>query len=197
MPKNTSCEADVAIADRFGRKSETVCNRSRSEAENCLRKGEYMDMESKIRRLEDNLITIGTGVVLFAVWAVVKYILTLYSEGLQQAVATYQEEGTALYVISYVFMMFDFLLRCFIGFSARAEGIGEKKGNAYIILACVLFLVYFLSVLIEAFFIIFFPNDILYLLITIFIDATSVFFTADLIFSAVSVRKLRKQKEGV
>ena len=156
-----------------------------------------MNMEAKIRRLEDNLITLGTGVVLFAVWTIVRYMLTLYSEGLRQAAASYQEEGTAVYVISYALMMSDFLLRCFVGFSARAEGMGSKKGNGYVFWACILLLLYVLSVLIEIFLIFVFADDILNMIITMFIDATSAFFTADLIFSAVSVRKLRKKKEAL
>ena len=154
-------------------------------------------MEAKIRRLEDNLITLGTGVVLFAVWTIVKYMLTLYSEGLRQAAASYQEEGTAVYVISYALMMSDFLLRCFVGFSARAEGMGSKKGNGYILWACVLLFLYALSVLLEAVFFFFLAEDVLNMIITMFIDATSAFFTADLIFSAVSVRKLRSQREAL
>ena len=84
--------------------------------------------------------------------------------------------------------------------SARAEGIGQDKGRAYIVLAAVMLVLGILSwipMLIN-----FGGQDqaekrpLLDFLISLVVDATSLTLMGKLLYNAVKVKKLRRQLEG-
>ena len=99
-------------------------------------------MELELRRCRSTLRIVGTGVIAFAVWAALKPLLLLLMVP-EEAVdsALFQELPqigkliAVLVIILIVALGIGF--RLYLGFSARAEGLGNRKGNAYVILAFV------------------------------------------------------------
>ena len=106
-------------------------------------------MGAKTRRLENNLMTVGTGVAAFGVWALVKYILTAFV--LNEEIEDSMEPSSlkVIYIFVFSLTLLDFLMRCFIGFSARAEGKGKNKGVFYLVITVLLILIYAFNIVVE------------------------------------------------
>lgn len=157
------------------------------------------NLEILLRRNLDTIFIVGTGTILMAVWGIAKLIaLAVLSEaGIESVVGPFPDDGApALYYRFFgFFILLDFLLRIVIGRRARAEGRGKKQGSLYIVLAGFLCLNYLMSVVGRAVNLYFERSDIEDTLIMIVIDATSMVILAELIVSAVRIRKLTRQME--
>ena len=109
-------------------------------------------MEAKIRRLENNLVTLGTGVVILSLWTLFKTILyvIVYWGKIKDLTSTLQPMETAL-VFGMVFaaVLIEFVLHSFIGLSARKEGEGKKIRPIYLIITEIILLLYAALILIE------------------------------------------------
>ena len=149
-------------------------------------------MGAKTRRLENNLMTVGTGVAAFGVWAFVKYILTAFV--LNEEIEDSMEPSRlkVIYIFVFSLTLLDFLMRCFIGFSARAEGKGKNKGVFYLVITVLLILIYAFNIVVEIIGYITFPPALLTMVVTLLIDVTSAAMLVELFVSSVKLRKLRR-----
>ena len=106
----------------------------------------------RLRRSQATLFNIGTGIVIFGVWTIVKTLLTLFS-GRYQLFKTAQELSAGseyhvspgifavLLVIMFVIMaFFDIWFRFYVGLHARRDARGKKAGRVYIIITCLMIL---------------------------------------------------------
>ena len=98
----------------------------------------------KLRRSRDTLIIVGSGIILFGVWAAVR----LYSMAFLRKSATLAEireampEGSepasdamilgVMFVMITIVVAFEIGVRLFVGLSAIAEGRGKRSGKLYI-----------------------------------------------------------------
>ncbi len=154
-------------------------------------------MEAKKRRLENNLVTLGTGIIAFGLWAFIKLLLTVFFLGNAYFKDTAEEDRLAALIVTLVVAVLMLLMYVWLGLSARAEGKGKKKNPFYLIVVG----------LISLFNIVTIPLSILYLLtefneiedpltvfVTIIIDVTTMIFLIQLIYSSVLLRKIRKNE---
>jgi hypothetical protein len=106
----------------------------------------------RLRRSQAILFNIGTGIVIFGVWTIVKTLLTLLT-GRYQIFKTAQELSAGseyfvsprifavLLVIIFAAMTFiDIWLRFYVGLHARRDARGKKAGRLYIIITCLMIL---------------------------------------------------------
>ena len=159
-------------------------------------------METELRRRRSELLTLGYGIIAFGLWSVLKtYLYTWVDPIIREADVT-AENRTAAVIVAYIMITMvlavDFGLRLYVGMSARAEGMGKKKGRGYIIVAALMLLIsvllWFLSlgyIQSRA------ENDSLMdYIVSMVVDLTSIAILARLVYNAVKVRQLRRQLEG-
>ena len=159
-------------------------------------------METELRRRRSELLTLGYGIIAFGLWSVLKtYLYTWVDPIIREADVT-AENRTAAVIVAYIMITMvlavDFGLRLYVGMSARAEGMGKKKGRGYIVVAALMLLIsvllWFLSlgyIQSRA------ENDSLMdYIISMVVDLTSIAILARLVYNAVKVRQLRRQLEG-
>ena len=149
-------------------------------------------MGAKTRRLENNLVTLGTGVIAFGLWAFIKLILTVILLGSAYYEDAGEEDQLAAVISTWVIAILTVLR----GMSARAEGKGKHVKPVYLFFAGMICVYSLAIILLEAFYLITDFIDIddpLILVITIFIDVTRMVFLIQLIYSSVALRKIRKQ----
>ena len=159
-------------------------------------------METELRRRRSELLTLGYGIIAFGLWSVLKtYLYTWVDPIIREADVT-AENRTAAAIVAYIMITMvlavDFGLRLYVGMSARAEGMGKKKGRGYIVVAALMLLIsvllWFLSlgyIQSRA------ENDSLMdYIISMVVDLTSIAILARLVYNAVKVRQLRRQLEG-
>lgn len=108
-----------------------------------------------IRRAQDTLVNVGTGVILFGSWEVIKVMLTMIAnrakllDYMKSNIETVTDgpvfSDTALFLIFFsmamVFYGFGLVSRIIIGRSAIAEGKGKKTGSVYLVLTAVMILI--------------------------------------------------------
>lgn len=168
----------------------------------------------RLRRDENTLTVVGSGVILFGVWTVVKMVLhelNRLPEFMAELGADelgFEETGladmgldpkllatvVAFTVVIIVFLM-DLALRVFVGLSARAEGRGRPQGRLYLILAGMLLLlsgVSFCSYVVTYFL----PSDtVVDADAAILVELTSFITLLQMIISAVRVRRARRMEK--
>lgn len=149
-------------------------------------------MGAKIRRTQDNLFVLGTSVIVFGLWNVIKFMIYFFvsSDDLKKSAGDKYYLITAIILWSIIFI--GFLFRCFIGFSARAEGKGKRKSVLYLVLAGITAFVYCTVIAIEIVYLIAHYDHIFTMIVTLIIDVTSFVFLVELIVNSIKVRKLRK-----
>lgn len=149
-------------------------------------------MEVQKRKLEVNLSTLGTGVILFGLWTFIKYALSYVLFGTEFDEAVTAEKLLILNIITWGFVVIALLIQCYIGFSARAEGKGKHKGIFYLILTAIELLLSAISVAIEIAVLFTYHSEIFSLIVTLVIDVTSMVFLAEVLIYSVKLRRLRK-----
>ena len=158
-------------------------------------------METELRRRRTNLFTLGGGVIAFGVWSMLKTYLYMLVDPILILEVPEQYRKTAL-VVAYglvtFFLLIDLGLRLYVGLSARAEGIGQKKGRAYIVLAVLMLIVNIASWLAYLFTYDYKGGDaaLVDYVVSLVVDLTSIVLLAQLIYNAVLVRRLSRQLEG-
>lgn len=161
-------------------------------------------MEKKLRRSQVTLVTLGTGVILFGVWSVVKSLL-YFRTGLFSDLDTQVEPELlpyiklAVVVIVALFVLADLGIRLKIGRRARAEGMGRRQKNGYLILAALIVLVNIIGDLLGVYYIV--KNGVpeqsgLDYVVSVLVDLSSTVLLAELIVTVLRVRKLRAMSEG-
>ena len=148
--------------------------------------------EIKMRRYQNLLTVSGLGVIIFGLWSVLKTILLLF---LKEGILKELPDDTIVRVIVFAFLggvlLVEFLIRLFVGLSARAEGFGKKKGYAYIVVAILMALASVASLVL----LFFDTNDqpIGELIVSVIVEATSLVVTIELLVAAFTVKKLKKE----
>ena len=155
--------------------------------------------EVKLRRYRNLLTVSGLGVIAFGGWSVLKMILVFVMqrdtiEALFAEMAVDSRVKGITIVIVIAIMLIDFLIRIFVGSTARAEGLGKKKGPAYIVFALLLALGSLFSLVL-----LFVDGDslsktpILQTAISVILEITSMVATIELLVAAFTVKKLEKE----
>ena len=164
-------------------------------------------MERELRRYQNLLVCVGSGIILFGLWTLVKGVMTiiLYKEELQEFLLSLgtREEELALMIelVSYFLIILcclDLALRLAVGLSARREGrardqkrhwlIAREDGGADGLLTLTLTsLTMDLKDFNENF------NSIFDGIITVAIDATSVVMIIELFVAGAKVKYLKKK----
>ena len=94
--------------------------------------------QAHIRRIQDTLIIAGDGVIAFGAWTLVKTALFfsfVNGEQLMQELGLDGFPPASLYAVAGVILAIELSVRAYVGFSARSEGRGKKKGPFYLIVA--------------------------------------------------------------
>lgn len=159
-------------------------------------------MEIELRRRRSELLTLGYGIIAFGLWSVLKTYLYTWVDPIFNEVEVQEQYKTAATILAYVMitiiLALDFGLRLYVGMSARAEGMGKKKGRGYIIVAGLMLLVSavlwiaslgYVQSRAES-------ESLMDYVISMVVDLTSIAILARLIYNAVKVRQLRRQLEG-
>ena len=148
--------------------------------------------EIKMRRYQNLLTVSGLGVIIFGLWTVLKTILLLF---LQENMVDDLPDGLFYRVLFFTLiggvLLIDFLIRLFVGLSARAEGFGKKKGYGYIVVAILIAIASLASLVL-----IFFDTadrSILELIVSFIVEATSTIATVELLVAAFTVKRLKKE----
>ena len=161
-------------------------------------------MEKELRRKQVTLVTLGTGVILFGVWSVVKSLL-YFRTGLFADLDAQIEPELLPYiklvtvVIVALFVLADLGIRLKIGRRARAEGMGRRQKNGYLILAALIVLVNITGDLLGVYYIV--KNGVPEqsgpdYVVSVLVDLSSTILLAELIITVLRVRKLRAMSEG-
>ena len=159
-------------------------------------------MQAELRKHQNALIIIGSGVIAFGAWSMIKLFVSfsLSREELRalaiEAFGTEEIDHFAsfiFYAIMAIIPLSVFLMRLYMGLSARAEGRGRKKGVSYLVLAVLFVVANTASILFR--FATFFASshtgdDIVDMIASTVMDATSLITLAELLYSASRVRKL-------
>ena len=153
-------------------------------------------MQRDLRRNENILSVSGVTVILFGVWTAIKLVLyfSLSEDGFRAIPkgSEGQLERLMLTAILVLFIGISMSSRLCVGLSARAESMGRKKGYGYMVLA-VLILTADMVALgfsladIEGNF-----DSWMDLVITLFVETTSMLTIAELIVAAFRVKKLKR-----
>lgn len=178
----------------------------------------------KIRKYRDTLVTGGLALIAFGVWTIIRSVLEISEElgnqlngmtyeGLSEAEMETIRETMAyqsiLYVIiglAIVLMVVDLAIRIYIGLSARAVGLQKKKKNGkerngimWLIFGFLLVAIGIYSLIITLLETgeILKEYSVIYYMVQLFVEATSLVITAELVITGIRLRRLTgKQKES-
>lgn len=153
-------------------------------------------MDVTIRRLENNLITLGTGVIAFGFWSFIKYVLTALATGSKMWEDVDADFKASTVIISWVLILLYALVYLWLGLSARAEGNGRRKRIFYLIVIGVIAFFSTVIIILELLAVIYLNVSIARIAITLIIDATRMFFLTDILYSSVKLRILRKRNRA-
>lgn len=151
-------------------------------------------MDKDTRKKEVNLSTLGTGVILFGAWDLIKFILTylMYKSELEPLIP--EKYKTVILAIVWGVPFVAFLIRLYIGTAAKSESRGKRRRLFYIILSGFLALISTLVVVGEI--VLFFMDTPVTLsaIVSLLLDFTSMAILYELIVNAVSIRRYRKKE---
>ena len=151
-------------------------------------------MDIRARKAEINLKSLGTGVILFSAWTLLKYVLTVVLYDAQINEALNDEMRIWFRIIFYGLLLIAFLIRFYIGKSARSESEGKRKRAFYIILTGIVLIIDLAAIIFEIIKIFIYPYGILSMIVTTMIDITSLVILTELMVNAIILRKLRKKE---
>ena len=161
-------------------------------------------MEKELRKCQNTLVEAGTGVILFAVWSVVKINLyfglsTFDFEEVYHVAADFGLDEKMFLIIMVIviaaILLWQLGIRTYIGLSAAAEGKGKTKGYGYLVWAAIL-VVTDIQINWQAFGVdrILAGEGISVNLITsLCMELASVYVLMELLISGIRVKRLRKK----
>jgi len=159
-------------------------------------------METELRRRRINLLTLGAGVIAFGIWSVLKTYLYIMVDPIPMEFDVPEQFQKKALIVAYVMvtviLLFDLGLRSYIGLSARAEGLGKKKGNAYIVVTAMMLIVNIAAWIVYLF--LYNYDDgheaLMDYVVSLVVDFTSIVILAQLLYNAILVRRLSRELEG-
>ena len=177
----------------------------------------------KIRKYRDTLVTGGLAITAFGIWTVIKSLMEAFTilrplignmsfENLTQVQVKQLREMVAdnslfyfLILLIFIFLVADLSVRVYVGLSARAIGLQKKKRNGkersgivWLIFGVILtaFGVYSLIVSLTSAEELLRTYSIMYFVVSLFVDVTSIFVTAELIVTGFKLRGLTKKQKA-
>ena len=175
----------------------------------------------KIRKYRDTLVTGGLAITAFGIWTVIKSLMEAFTilrplignmsfENLTQVqVKQLREMDNPLFyfliLVIFIFMVADLSVRVYVGLSARAIGLQKKKRNGkerngivWLVFGVILtaFGVYSLIVSLTTAEELLRTYSIMYFVVSLFVDVTSTFVTAELIVTGFKLRGLTKKQKA-
>lgn len=160
------------------------------------------DRESvKYRRNCNTLVVLGTGVVLYGFWTIIKLAMCLIFGFELFDESDLEELGpigiTFVMIILVIIMAIDVLIRLYAGLRARYEGTGKKVGKGYLFWCVWLMLESAFSIFIVVPDVINMQGDFIDTYLSVFMELTSAAMTIEVFLAGISVRRYRKKlKEG-
>lgn len=156
------------------------------------------EIQRNIRKEKNCLTSIGTGVVFFAFWIVVKMVAYLYfSRNEILSDPEVQDMGAGIYFMgSGLFILFSWGVHIYIGLSARAEGNGRRRKGRYMAVLTVWMAIYLCAVFLDIFGLTLQEMDLFDVVASVLIDLTMAVMLSELIVATVRLRKLRRQAGG-
>ncbi len=154
-------------------------------------------MDVKIRRLEVNLSTLGTGVILLSLWNVAKTVLMMFLD--QQDLLgvdhfSPDSHSRTLYtIILWGVVLLDTVLHLLVGLGARAEGHRRPKSAFYLVLDCFLILMSILAVVVEILTLFTASAALISAVITLLIDLGFLGFLLELAVTGFRLRRLKRR----
>ena len=158
-------------------------------------------MERKLRKLENNLVVAGTGLMAFTVWSIIRallFLLTYRKEFTEYITALSEEDGVevppVLVIIVVIFLLMLVALPYFIiGKSARTEGMGKKRKKFFIVLAMIMLIPQTIVVIASISSVFQSEDGLLESLVTAMIDVTTFCVLFETAITAIRIKKYRKQ----
>ena len=162
-------------------------------------------METERRRRQIALYTLGSGVIVFGAWSILKTLLYLWvtpdTAALPDDISPEFEHAARIifYIIIGFFLAADMGLRLYLGLSARAESMGRRKSAAYIVLGSVMLLsnLYIMVyTLLNAAQLRLEKQSAIDYYVSFFVDSTATAMLGELLYNAIRLRQLEKKQEG-
>lgn len=145
----------------------------------------------RLEKYRSSLISSGGAMVFFALWTVIRTIVQIDSQLSARSGSVLTPMIAALVGVS----VLDMILKFYVGFAARVEGLGRKKKRPYIVLGIIIAIVSVLSLVymfVELPFV-YKVSGPLGAIIALVVDATVFYVAMDLVVSALRIRKLEKE----
>ena len=151
----------------------------------------------KYRRNCNTLVVLGTGVILYGFWSIIKLAMCLIF-GVELFEESDLEElgplGISVVMVIVVFVMaIDVFIRLHVGLRARYEGTGQIAGKAYLVGCVWLILESAFAIAIVIPDIIDMKGDFLDTYLSVFMELCSLSFSIEVFIAAISVRRYRKK----
>ncbi|MBP5261890.1 MAG: hypothetical protein J6Z43_07185 [Clostridiales bacterium] len=154
----------------------------------------------RYRRNRGNLSVIGAGIIAFAGWNTIKNAIESFVGSVDNLIAEAVAGAGPLLTMAVthvvvVILLFDILLRVYVGFCAITESRGRKTGRGYIVMTIILIIGSLFSVLISASEIIDLSEALIRTYVTFFFDLISLFLLVEMLIITRALRK--KRREGI
>lgn len=149
-------------------------------------------MDAKTRKTAINLITLGTGVIFFGIWTLVKSLVSFILLDAELHENLTEEMILFTKIFFWALIAVSFILNLYVGLSARALGKGKNKSSFFLVVAGII--VFFRSIIaaIELIGAFLDYGDTINLIITAFIDITTIVFLVELMVYSIRLKKIRK-----
>jgi heme/copper-type cytochrome/quinol oxidase subunit 2 len=155
-------------------------------------------METELRRYRSTLRILGTGVIAFAAWAAVKPILLLLMAPTKTADSELFQDlpvSAVMIALLIIILLIGLIIgfRIYLGFSARAEGLGKRKGKAYVILSFILFSIQVLMIISTLIYLIktgIYGQSFAQTAASLILEISSTVTTGEMAFTAIKVKQL-------
>lgn len=155
----------------------------------------------RYRRESSTLVVLGTGVMAFGIWSIIKLIGT-FAFRIPLFTASEEEELGSVgmifaIIIAVIIVSVDVLLRIFVGIRARREGAGKKAGKAYLVFLVLMIIVSVISVIVEIDAVLSAERDFFDSYANLIMELTSLVVSFEVFMAAIYVRRFRaKAEEG-
>ena len=150
-------------------------------------------MTVRIRKLEHDMITIGTGIIIFGFWSFIKFALTNIFLGMRRYESVDGRYTALVTAVIWGVAALAPLIYLWIGMSARAEGKGRRRSILNLIMLAIIILLSTIVILAEIFALISLKN-VIEMAFTLIIDLTRLVFLLELFADSITLRVLRKQQ---
>jgi NADH:ubiquinone oxidoreductase subunit 6 (subunit J) len=157
-----------------------------------------ISMKMRLRRNQNYLVMIGTGVIILGFWSVIKTVMFLILEpqDITGFSSTVQVSGMPIhtsYLILVVLLGIELAVRLFVGLSARSEGFGSRQRPVYVVFAILLSLFHLAAIVASIGSGFRFYDNPMDAAVSLLMDLTSLVTLVELVNSVFKVRWLSRE----